>query len=301
MTSSGAEADAVGRSPPNSRPAARGAYISSTRRTVGKQRVSMWYLMFGPSADPESVRRLRIHITRLHAEHVALRTVLRLCDKGRLDPVASQSVRDYLDERTEMLLQKDYAGFPQRQLLELALDRWERSYVDDLITMRVVERKLVSKGLQRRVEALKLLGGPGTLTGGAPGAPQIIYINGKEITIMDKDDSVNISGVAGNVAGVQGGTGNKQTIGSIQQTSTNLVELSAGLIAAVEALRGDLSDEELDEAADFATAIQDEAAKPEPDKGKIHRFVGKVVEWAKKVGPPAVAVATAAAQIAAVL
>jgi hypothetical protein len=288
----GVSAELVARAPGS-------AYVEQRWQTVGKQRVSMWYLMFGPNADPESVRRLRIHITRLHAEHVALRTVLRLCDKGRLDPAASQSVRDYIDERTGILLRKDFAGCPQRQLLELVLDRWERSYVDDLTTMRAVERKLASKGLQRRVEAVKLLGDPGTPPAGAPGTPNNFYITGGTVTISDH--SVEISHVTGNVAGVQGGSGNELKVDAIHQTSTNIIELAAGLVAAVEALRGELSDQELAEGSDSATAIQDEAAKPQPDKGKIRRFLGKLVEWGKKVGPPALAVATAAAQIAAVL
>ncbi len=275
--------------------ASGGAYVEQYWQTVDSTRVSMWVLMFGPDANSDSVRRLRIHITRLHAEHEALRTVLRLCDKRQLD-LTSDRVRDYLDERTSLLLRKKVAGFPQKQLLELVLDQWQRGYVDDLMTMHAVERELESKGLRRKVEALKLLGGPGELRGGAV-VRQIIVESGGNLTV--KDQSVNISGKNVNAAGIITGDHNTQTIGSISQT--NLVEMTADLVKTVEALRGELNDDDFAEGSDYATAIQDEAAKPEPDKGKLRRFLAKVTEWAKKIGPPALAVAATAAQIVAVL
>ncbi|HLM87012.1 MAG TPA: hypothetical protein VK272_12570 [Solirubrobacteraceae bacterium] len=49
--------------------------------------------------------------------------------------------------------------------------------------------------------------------------------------------------------------------------------------------------------SDYASSIQDEAQKPQPDKGKIARFVEKITTWAKRVGPPAATVLGLAAQI----
>jgi hypothetical protein len=270
--------------------------------TVDGFRVSLWFVIARPDSAPEVIRRLRIHVSRLHAEHEAFRAVLRLCAHRKLDVDASDDVRTYIDERAGLLLRRHFAGFPQKELLEMILDRWEAGYEDDLTTMRVVEARLTSVGLSRKLDGVASLVGPRASAQSGAGN-QFILTQGAvlQVTYNDHsvDQSVSVSGNTGPVAGVQGGGGNEQSIGSIQQTVNDLPQLARDLVGAVSELRGQLPDEQVDEVSDYASAIQDEAQKATPDKGKITRFLDKITSWGKKVGPPALSVLSVAAQIVA--
>lgn len=276
------------------------ALVEQRWLTIDNVRVSVWFVVPSAATTPDVTRRLRIHISRLHAEHEAFRSVLRLCDRGRLDVTNSPAVCDYIDERAGFLLRRRFAGFPQRELLEIVLDHWETAYADDLTTMRAVEQRLTSTGLSRKVEGVANLAIRAAASG--PGTVNQFLINNKGgvVNVGDQnpvDQSVSISGNTGQIAGVQGGSNNQQAIGSIDQITNDLPQLAQDLMGAISKLRGDIPDGELNEVSDYASSIQDEAQKPQPDRGKIARFVKKITTWAKKVGPPAATVLGLAAQI----
>lgn len=279
-----------------------GALIEHRWLTVARRRVSLWFVVAGPTASPDVMRRLRVHISRMHAEHEAFRVVLRLCDNEQLDIGASGEVRSYINERAGLLLRRQFAGFPQRDLLELVLDDWETAYQDDLTTMRSVEAKLSSVGLSRKVAGVAAL--TGTTDPGSEIKQLILVEEGGVLHMSDDhsiDQSVSISGNTGQIAGVQGGAGNQQEIDSIAQTINNLPALAEELLKTISEIRGQLPDQDVDEATDNAQVILDEANKPKPDTGKINRFLDRITKWAKAAGPPALSVLSVASQIAAVV
>jgi hypothetical protein len=278
------------------------ALVEQRWLTVDNRRVSLWFIVPSESTPRAVTRRLRIHVSRLHAEHEAFRSVLRLCDRGRLDATSSQAVRDYINGRAGFLLRRQFAGFPQRELLEIVLDHWETAYADDLTTMRSVEQRLVSPGLSQKVADVAALAGASAAGGGT--INQFLIEKGGVVNMNDQrlvDQSVSFSGDHNQIAGVQGGSGNQQTVGSIEQTMNDLPQLSRDLVGAVEELRGQVPDGELDTIADYASSIEDESGKDQPNKGKIVRFAESVTVWAGKVGPPAAKVLGIAAKIAAVV
>jgi hypothetical protein len=280
------------------------ALVEQRWLTIDNIRVSLWFVVPSAATAPDITRRLRIHVSRLHAEHEAFRCVLRLCDRGRLDVNTSPSVRDFIDERAGFLLRRNFAGFPQRELLEVVLDTWETAYADDLTRMRTVAQGLTSVGLTRKVEDVVSLAS-GTAKG-CPGMVVQLYLNNNKgaINVSDQrsvDQSVSFSGNSGPIAGVQTGSGNTQSIGEIDQTINDLPKLAQELTGAISSLRGALPGGELDEVSDYASSIEEEAKKPEPDRGKIRRFVAKISAWAESAGPPALKVLEAAAQIAALV
>jgi hypothetical protein len=237
-------------------------------------RVSLWFVVSRRDASRDATRQLRIHICRLHAEHEAFRSVLRLCDRGALDVTTSSAVRDYINDRAGLLLRRTFAGFPQRDLLEIVLDQWQAGYAEDLTVMRSVERRLASKTLGRKLEGVASLAeSPGSDTSGRP--IQFVVTEGGIIQVKnDKsvDNSLSISG--GQVGSAQAGTGNVNATGSIEQTLTvnQLPALADALAEAMSQLRDEASEEDLAEASDYVSAVQDEAHKPTPDVGKIKRF-----------------------------
>jgi hypothetical protein len=202
------------------------------------------------------------------------------------------------------LLKRRFAGFPQKELLDLVVDQWEASYLSDIQIFRSVEQRLTSKGLKGKLEAVSALGPVDDLPAGL--RQLIINVYGG-IDMSDQRDQRNQSvsvtaGAGGQVAGVVGGSENQQIIGSINQESNSLPALADALVQALADMRTQLAPadvpSDIDGVADLASSIQDEAKKPQPDKGKLGRLVGKVKEWATKIGPPALQVLIAAGKIA---
>jgi polyhydroxyalkanoate synthesis regulator phasin len=275
------------------------AVVEQLWLTLDGRRVSLWLIVSGTDRSPAAVRQLRIHVSRLHAEHEGFRTVLRLCETKRLDS-NSEMVLDYINERGGQLLRRTFGGFPQGALLDVVLDRWEASYRNDLAAMRTVEGRLAGRTLQRKLEGVAQIAA-GLEPSDVLRRVQINIFNGGNPKVSHTDRSNSISGTIEQMAGVQVGDAGTQTIGSINQTSNDLSKLADELVDAVAQLRGKVDDDDATEASDLATTIKDEAQKPEPDKSKIKRVLGKLVAIGKKVGPPALTVLSTAAAIAALL
>lgn len=122
---------------------------------------------------------------------------------------------------------------------------------------------------------------------------------------MTQSNDTNTVSNASNLANVQvGGHGNRQTAGDIHQgSSEDLKSLVEALVAAVSDLKakGEVDPDDTNDASDLASSIQQEASQKSPDTSKIKRLVIKLKAIGEKVGPPAVAVITAATAIIGVL
>jgi len=73
-------------------------YVEQRWKTVGRVRASFWFIVFDPQTSRDTMRRVRIHISRLHSEHEAFRRVLRLADRGQLDVVNVEDVRSFIND-----------------------------------------------------------------------------------------------------------------------------------------------------------------------------------------------------------
>ena len=81
-----------------------------------------WFLRYDPGSELDRLRRLRIHLFRLHAEREALMTIVQELETGRLpyDPrsLASLSLKDRLGKALRRLDQPRRYGLDQTSILE---------------------------------------------------------------------------------------------------------------------------------------------------------------------------------------
>ncbi len=84
--------------------------------------LSVWFLRVQPGANADVLRRLRIHLFRLHAERECLKEVLNLIAQKKITIVpksdSSNELQDYLLESTRLLSSQTYYGFKQSELLQ---------------------------------------------------------------------------------------------------------------------------------------------------------------------------------------
>jgi hypothetical protein len=87
----------------------------------GNQDYGLWLLGLAPNTDRVKLRRLRIHLLRLHAEREALKQLLRLMSQKKLDP-SSDEAQSYISDALGILNSPRKYGVEQPQLLEAAYE-----------------------------------------------------------------------------------------------------------------------------------------------------------------------------------
>jgi hypothetical protein len=107
-------------------------HIFRYARTRNADRLPVWMLGTKDRTSRATLRGLRIHLFRLHAENRCLREVLRAAETGKIrlerGSRASDEFQSYLDKSLRRLNKLEHDGFPQSALLRAA-----RQY-DDLVS-----------------------------------------------------------------------------------------------------------------------------------------------------------------------
>jgi hypothetical protein len=114
--------------PPTARPVDLGfvadVRLHYLRPSFSGREVGVWILGAGPAADPDVVRRLRLHIFRLHAERDCLKQIFRLITVGKLkiDEKSEGTARlqQYFVEAVAVLNKQRRFGLPQSEMLRAA-------------------------------------------------------------------------------------------------------------------------------------------------------------------------------------
>lgn len=101
-----------------------GLRLAHCRVEQSSQQVGIWFLTPEPSTDANSLRRLRIHLMRLHAERESLRAVLiQIIRKNLafgLGEETSDEIQSYLNRAVTLLERDSRFGIAQYPLLEAA-------------------------------------------------------------------------------------------------------------------------------------------------------------------------------------
>jgi len=84
---------------------------------------AVWFLQIAENGDFDVVRRLRIHLLRLHAEIETLKTIFRAVIRQRLNP-KTDSIQRYFQQSLRLLMHKQSHGFRQSEILRAALE-WQ--------------------------------------------------------------------------------------------------------------------------------------------------------------------------------
>lgn len=103
----------------------RGWQLGYWRIYAGHCPIGIWLLgRHSDVADPDELRRLRIHLFRVHAEREVLRVVLRLLAQKKLSvevgTEASDALQRYLRDAVQMLKKGRRLGFSQSAVLDTA-------------------------------------------------------------------------------------------------------------------------------------------------------------------------------------
>lgn len=280
--------------PPHSRrvlePAATGAAVAHCWLQFAAQRCSAWFVE-AHTTDDDTIRRLRIHLLRLHAERECLRQVLSRVNDGSLDlagdTARSDAVQQYLNDTLQVIERPKRFGQQQGQLLDAAREALGVAFEGQNASFQKMRRQIAVKvdGYIRRAQRTTA------------------------VTNVILGDQMNTSIQLGNVT-VTGGDFNLVTAKSIQgsfnkaanaDVSAELKEKLQALTVEVAKLAKELPAEEAEKAARDLEALTDEVTSKNPRKKWYELSAEGLIDAAKAVGEIAAPVVTAVKAVLALL
>jgi hypothetical protein len=278
-----------------SNPARDGGLFYSWRRYKGVRLLDWTIAHRGSPAD--EIRRLRIHLSRLHSDFTAFGAVLARCQAGSLDP-SFPPLERYLTRTAELLNRPSRHGFSQIGLLATALLPMQDAYSGVLESLAYLGDWLPyrsgdqGKEVRRRLYALKASLGP--TGGGFQIRDLVINVNNNETTISGGTIGAVSTGSGSAHGAVSTGTGHAE----VQVISTAVAEISQlleSLGSEVAKLRPHLSDEDAALAEDTVDGVRRELDQPagEQQDTRITARLGRLVTLASKAGAAGSAVAGA--------
>ena len=144
--------------PPHTRPVAIPAELGTLQHAwlqIGARRVSAWFLN-STGHDGAALRRLRIHLLRLHAERETLRAVLTAVAQKKLDIAASVALSDavqaYLNEAIRAIERPARFGVAQTEMIDVARAAFGNLFAGDTSSLASMRRQIGEKveGFMRR-------------------------------------------------------------------------------------------------------------------------------------------------------
>jgi hypothetical protein len=254
------------------------AAIELSYQTAAKDKVGTWFLGFGRDANPDIVRRIRIHLFRLHAERECLKQVLRLISKGQLavtDTPGPSALAEYLDYSATQLSREWREGLPQGDILKAAYEfdtimaEGERA---DLLAAITTARRPLQRRLTQLTSAAvvinigKNLGSIGGFT-----------------TVNDKSQTITNSTITNSTLVI--GDAITKVTNSIQASSSSdaVKDALLTLTKAVEQMASSLPKQRQEEVARDLQALAAEATSPTPRRKWYEVSAEGLVDAAKAV------------------
>jgi hypothetical protein len=266
--------------------------------TLKGVRVGVWIVGYGDEAPRDALRRLRIHLSRLHSEREALRNILRLVAEKRLDigsrTPAADRLQEYLNAQVQTVQRPRRFGFDQEPLLEAAyasqglVDGGIRASLDSELDRA---RRNYARNVQLAL-AQQTIHSAAIYDLGEPREAGVIY-DYRGATVYDMQKKIEMGDV-GQLSGFVGfdnvvaGSFNKiESSGVGADAQEVLKALGEAVAPLVQALPEDTAKQV---ARDYETLV-DEATSPNPRK-PILSAVGsqliKVAQTAATVGVPVI-------------
>jgi hypothetical protein len=247
---------------------------SSWHRTLDQRLVHQWVKSSGVRASAwemtqgtgfaEEFRRLRVHLSRLHADFVTMQVVLGLIQSGQLDPAYPPAER-YVAQTLGLLLRPARHGYSQSELLTEALQHSTDAHADTLASLEYLADAAGSPALaglaDRLTEALAPTG---------PDNIQRAVINVRELVMTKYEPHVQGGTFNGPVNFGSGGA--HQRIGPSADELAPLVEQ---LFAAFDQVRFQLPDEQRYKADHAIDDISEESGK-DPGKRSKTRLLARL-------------------------
>lgn len=261
-----------------------GASLRQTWSITDGTRLASWELDQG-GADPEEMRRLKTHVSRLHVGFLAAETVLGLCVNGKLDP-GHPPVERFLVSTLDTLLRPRRHGFGNAGLLGMVIGHARDVYWDTVATLQNALALLDDDRLRSRVAEYHDL-----VAGAMAPTRREITIDVKEL-VMTKYES-NISG------GVFHGPVNTGSGGAHQHNTgtdaVSLVEALERLRTVVGEMSATLPPEDAVAAEDASAGLAREADLAEDERRRpgILARLSSLTDVATRAGGAGTALAAA--------
>jgi hypothetical protein len=256
---------------------------------VSGQRLSVWLLRNDdPATDRDQLRKLRIHVLRLHAERECLRLVLEAAMQQRLGKTVPQAdaLRDYLDKSLSMATRPVSHGVEQSQLLEIARSAWTAALPGQAASFAALGQQVVDKVARyiRRTDAA---------------APVITQIFGNQMNTHIQMGNVTVAGdfnfvTAQNIQN----SFNKAAGADVQAPMKDALK---ELTAKVAELAKQLPPDKAEPVSKDLLALTSEAVSKEPRKAWYELSANGLLEAAKTVAEMTGPVTTAVKAVLALL
>lgn len=125
------------------------ATLSHTWLQFGKHRCSTWFVAIG-KGDPDAVRRLRIHLARLHNERECLRLVLlHIKDNDKLglakNLARSDAVQQYLNNSLKAIQKPKRFGISQSVVFNAAQQALGIAFEGHATSLRFIRQQVAAK------------------------------------------------------------------------------------------------------------------------------------------------------------
>jgi hypothetical protein len=139
-----------------------GLHVSSEPFEVSGQLAVAWLVNVAPNADPDVLRRLRIHLFRLHAERECLSRILRhlLVEKLSIErgAAASEALQAYFATAGRLLNRETFYGLAQDEIRGAAYEGLELVATgerEDLLARLERARRSVRQKIEQATEPIE--------------------------------------------------------------------------------------------------------------------------------------------------
>jgi hypothetical protein len=253
-------------------------------------RCSVWFIA-APEAEPEPMRRLRIHLIRLHTEQECLKNVLiRLKQGGGRDlavnTLNADLIEQYLNDSIRVLRKTKRRGLCQQPLLEAARQALGISFEGDLTSLESARKQVVAK-IKSFVQQARNT------------ATVINQIQGSLVMTTIQLGDVAVSGpfnlvTAGNIQG----SFNRSTDARHGDALRQRLQI---LTIAVTKLAEQLPHHEAESVTGQLATLTSEAASPDPRPERYAPAAQGIIAVAQSIADMAASIATAVSDVLAIL
>ncbi|CAE6694473.1 hypothetical protein R69619_00410 [Paraburkholderia nemoris] len=257
----------------------------------GKQRCSAWFVAVGRGGDPDAVRRIRIHLARLHAERQCLKLVLfHLKDASKFDlaksPATSDAVQQYLNDALQAIAKPERFGLAQSAMIEVAREAFDIAF----------EGQATSLQLMRRQVAVKV---EGYIRRAQNGAAVVNNIQGNLMNTTITMGNVNVTGDFNVVTATNIQSSFNKAANA--EVDADLKDKLKSLAVEVASLAKKLPPEDAETASKNLETLTSEAVSKKPRKEWYELAAKGIVEAAKTVAELAAPVSAAVSAVLALL
>ncbi|MEQ4724931.1 hypothetical protein [Nonomuraea sp. B19D2] len=255
-------------------------------------RISSWDLAQGDESD-DAARRLRVHVSRLHADLVAIETVLGLCENRRLD-VAFRPVESHILRLLDLLLRPSRHGFASISLLARVLGHARDVYDDIIGTTTSIAGSIDNPKIVERVDRLSEM-----IKDASQPSSRGILVRIEELIMARNENTISGGNFHGPVN--QGEGGAHMQVGGV--APAQLRELIEQMTAAAGELAKDLPDEQAVAVEDAAAGVSRELEQEASERNErgVRARLKTLFEIASEAGTAGASLAGAVSAIQAIL